>query len=106
MELEIKKIIEADLNAQARLKDAQLILEEVLNETQREKLNTQSEVWGQAKHDLELEKERLNKRLENTINQADEEYRKALHKLEINFNQNKNHWIESILSKCIEGSHQ
>ena len=104
MELEIKQIIEADLNAQARLKDAQLKLEEALHETQREKLNIQSEVWGQAKQDLELEKERLNTKLETTIHQAEEDYRKAVHKLEAHFNQNKAQWMEDILNKCIEGN--
>ena len=101
MEAEIKRIIEADLEAQKRLHDAQERLQEALNLAYKEKSSVQAEVWESAKLKLDSERQQLQENFEKNKLESENIYHISIQKIESKFNQNKSIWLKEIVERCI-----
>lgn len=102
MEAEIKRIIEADLEAQKRLHDAQERFQEALNLAYKEKSTVQADVWESAKMKLEAERQRLQENFEKNKSESENIYHESIQKIELKFNQNKSIWLKDIVERCIK----
>lgn len=101
MEAEIKRIIEADLKAQARLKETQDRIDEAIKNLAKEKRLVQAEVWNKAKQTLESEKKRLEAEFESNRKDSQAVYNKALTELETRFNEKRDVWLKQLVQRCL-----
>ncbi len=101
MEQDIMQIIEVDLIAQKRIKEAEDKMQEGLLKTKSEKPIIQENVWNSAKIYIEAERKRLEEALSTSTNANMQKYEKNLENLESSFNRKKTGWVEEIFRNCI-----
>lgn len=101
MEQDIMLIIEADLEAQKLIKEAEDKMQEGLIKTKSEKSIIEENVWNTAKSFIENERKRLETELENATKENMHKYDKDLQDLEISFKNKKNEWVNELFNNII-----
>ncbi len=101
MEETIRRIIEADLQAQMKIKEAEESVKQNLQSANQEKNKIQEEVWNKAKNYVEVEKELLAAQLKKAQEQGQERYQDSLITLENKFKENRDGWRKEIYERCL-----
>lgn len=101
LEETIRRIIEADLQAQMKIKEAEESVKQNLQSANQEKNKIQEEVWNKAKTYVEVEKELLASQLKKAQEKGQERYQDSLITLENKFQENHDGWRKEIYERCL-----
>lgn len=101
MEQDIMLIIEADLDAQKRIKESEEKMQDGLAKTKSEKPIIEENVWNSAKLFIENERKRLEVELETSTYENMHKYNKDLEDLEMSFKKQKNEWVVELFNNII-----
>lgn len=101
MEETIRRIIDVDIQAQMKIKEAEESVKQNLQSANQEKNKIQEEVWNKAKNYVEVEKELLASQLKKAQEKGQERYQDSLITLENKFQEKRDGWRKEIYERCL-----
>lgn len=101
MEGKIKEIIKADLEAQAKVKEAELKIQMAILSITKDKDAVHKEVFDHAQKFVAVERKKLLDQLALSEQEGQQHFTQALHNLEERFNANQSKWLEELYQRSI-----
>lgn len=101
MEGKIKAIIKADLEAQAKIKEAEMKIQKAMMGITKEKDAVHKEVFDRAQQFVAAEREKLMTQLAQSERIGQEHFTQALQDLEVRFRAHQTQWLEDLYQRSI-----
>lgn len=101
MEGKIKAIIKADLEAQAKVKEAELKIQNAIMAITKDKDAVHKEVFDRAQKFVADERKKLLDQLALSEKEGQKHFAQALHDLEERFSANQTKWLEELYQRSI-----
>lgn len=101
MEGKIKAIIKADLEAQAKVKEAEVKIQNAIMSITKDKDAVHKEVFDRAQKFVADERKKLLDQLAQSEREGQEHFTQALHSLEERFSVNQAKWLEELYQRSI-----
>ena len=102
MENVIKQLMALDENGRSIVSDANIQAEQILKSVPFEKEQLEKEYERKENEYLSGVKNRAQAGAQKSIDNADCRYSEILSRLENNFQQNKEEWVEHIVDRCLK----